>query len=134
MSWHGGKALSQTVYTCLYVHYLPSIRSDGVRRYWPRSGAPPQELLSLVLNAGVHGVLKTCDMVWRQLTRGNLHEVRSNLFPPFAIDLLIQMEDFNGEKSGVSLCETIQIPDVLRLLELGKQWLLSKEGELLSPR
>lgn len=44
------------------------------------------------------------------------------------------MEDFNGEKSGVSLCETIQIPDVLRLLELGKQWLLSKEGGILSPR
>jgi len=44
------------------------------------------------------------------------------------------MEDFNGEKSGVSLCETIQIPEVLRLLESGKQWLLSKEGELLSPR
>ena len=89
MSWHGGKALSQTVYTCLYVHYLPSIRSDGVRRYWPRSGAPPQELVSLVLNAGVHGVLKTCDMVWRQLTRGNLHEVRSNLLPYFTIDPLI---------------------------------------------
>ena len=44
------------------------------------------------------------------------------------------MEDFNGEKSGIGLCETIQIPDVLRLLELGKQWLLSKEGELLLPR
>jgi hypothetical protein len=134
MSWHGGKALSQTVYTCLYVHYLPSIRSDVVRRYWPRYGAPPQELVSLVLNAGVHGVLKTCDMVWRQLTRGNLHEVRSNLFLPSIINHLIQMEDFNGEKSGVSLCETIQIPDILRLLELGKQWLLSKEGEILPPR
>jgi hypothetical protein len=44
------------------------------------------------------------------------------------------MEDFNGEKSGVGLCETMQVPDVLRLLELGKQWLLSKGGELLSSR
>jgi len=79
MLWHSGSSLSQSVYTCLYVHEL----SPG--RMWNggkvASALQPNDLyhslplVHIVLRAAVYGLLKTCDIAWRELTKGYVLEV-----------------------------------------------------------
>jgi hypothetical protein len=38
------------------------------------------------------------------------------------------MEDFNGEKSDLFMCETISETEVLGMLDAAKLWLVSKQG------
>lgn len=82
MLWHAGSALSQSIYTCLYVHEI------GPGRLWngskiPSALLPPYEphqitaLVNIVLRAAVYGLLKTCDIAWRELTKGHVLEVRA---------------------------------------------------------
>lgn len=124
MSWYGGQSFSQSVFTCLYVHEVV----PGRMWYGSRSavGTPfldvdarrPIQLLSLVLKAAIYGLLKSCDLAWRELTKG----------------YVIEMEDFNGEKSDRFICETIQENEVLGMLDAAKLWLLSKEATTITMR
>ena len=80
MQWHSGYALSQTVFTLQYVHDL-----DVIVDFWPTVSsdpARPVELLILVLVACVEGVLKCCDMTWRELTKGRVFDVRMRFLLP----------------------------------------------------
>lgn len=78
MEWHIGYTLSQTIYSFLHVHALretdpeltPADQVAGVdhRR--------PPELVTIVLRAYVYGLLKSCDLSWRELNKGNVYDVR----------------------------------------------------------
>ncbi|KAG8753041.1 hypothetical protein FRC12_011688 [Ceratobasidium sp. 428] len=59
------------------------------------------------MQAGLMAIVKTCDMVWRELSKG------------YAFDL----EDFNADKSEVSLLESVQVPTVIRQLDKALAWL-----------
>ncbi|CAG7846743.1 SubName: Full=Uncharacterized protein {ECO:0000313/EMBL:CCA72810.1} [Serendipita indica DSM 11827] len=116
-AWHTGHSLAQTVYTCLYVHEL------GVGRLWngnrintrilqiPQDPSRPLQLVTLVLRASVYGILKTCDLAWREMTRGHI----------------LEMEDFNGDKSERYLCETISASEIIGMLDAARTWLLSRQ-------
>lgn len=41
------------------------------------TASKPAELISNVLKASVYGLLKTCDLGWRELTKGNMNEVNT---------------------------------------------------------
>ena len=81
MLWYSGQSLSQSVFTCLYVHEVV----PGRMWYGNRSGfgpvmlgedpQRPVQLLSLVLRAAIYGLLKSCDFAWRELTKGHVIEV-----------------------------------------------------------
>jgi len=77
MEWHAGYTLPQTIYSCLYVHHLPDIDPEIVPLHDPpqQGSTPPPELVTVVLNAGITGLLKCCDFAWRELYRGRLHDV-----------------------------------------------------------
>jgi len=77
MEWHAGYTLPQTIYSCLYVHYLADIDPEVVPFQEPQhqESARPLELVTVVLNAGIKGLLKSCDFAWRELNRGTLHDV-----------------------------------------------------------
>ena len=78
MHWHAGYSLSQTVFTCLYVHHLNRIISDAhILRYAKEAfdEAHPVKLISLVLRAGITGMVKCCELAYRELIKGNVHEV-----------------------------------------------------------
>ncbi|ETW85144.1 hypothetical protein HETIRDRAFT_236580, partial [Heterobasidion irregulare TC 32-1] len=110
MQWHAGYALSQTVFTLQYVHDL-----DVIMDFWPSVSsdpARPVELLIHVLVACVEGVLKCCDMTWRELTKGRVFDT----------------EDWQSEKSGVSLMEGTQIRNVLSRLENACNWISTNES------
>jgi hypothetical protein len=71
MTWQQGYTLTQTVHTCRYVHHLNELNEPGTSLW--NAG-----LRRIVLRAGIFGMLKSCDMVWRQLSVGNVHDVSGN--------------------------------------------------------
>lgn len=80
MHWHAGNALAQTVLTCRYVHHVKELNAlhktaglDG--------GTPHLPLLSLALRAGIVGLLKCCDLSYRELVKGQVLDVRSQFDP-----------------------------------------------------
>ena len=78
MEWHAGYTLPQTIYTCLYVHHLTDINPDIIpyQEQLERDPARPLELVTVVVRAAIMGFLKCCDLVWRALSKGRLHDVR----------------------------------------------------------
>jgi hypothetical protein len=79
MEWHSGYTLSQTIFSFLYVHSLKDIDPDLIP-----GGSPPRtdtlrppELITVVLRAAIVGLLKCCDLTWRELNKGNVYDVRS---------------------------------------------------------
>ncbi|KAI9433909.1 Mak10 subunit, NatC N-terminal acetyltransferase-domain-containing protein [Lactarius indigo] len=90
MEWHAGYTLPQTIYTCLY-----------------QDPARPLELVTAVIRAAIMGFLKCCDLVWRELSKGKLHDT----------------EDWHSEKFDVSLMEGTPVGTVLSQLEDAKNWI-----------
>jgi hypothetical protein len=80
MEWHSGYTLSQTIYSFLYVHSLKEIEPDLVPGgSLPRSdNLRPLELITVVLRAALLGLLKCCDLSWRELNKGNVYDVRQS--------------------------------------------------------
>ncbi|KAI6137505.1 hypothetical protein EDD17DRAFT_1903332 [Pisolithus thermaeus] len=79
MAWHTGYTLSQTVFSFLYVHALPDIDPDTISpHHHDPDRARPVELVSVVLRASVLGLLKCCDLVWRELIKGNCEDWQSD--------------------------------------------------------
>ena len=79
MHWHAGNALAQTVYTCLYMRSLSvidhaNISTEDMSKFDERR---PLQLVSLVIRAGVMGMVKCCDLAYRELIKGNVHDVRN---------------------------------------------------------
>ncbi|KAG8802465.1 hypothetical protein FRC16_009586 [Serendipita sp. 398] len=124
MSWHTGHSLAQSVFTFLYTHEI------GVGRMWngskvstailkvPQDAERPVQLNTFVLRAAVHGLLKSCDLAWREMTKGHINE----------------MEDFNADKSERFICETISQSEIIGMLDGAKAWLLSKQASSISFR
>lgn len=78
MEWHTGYTLSQTIYSFLHVHALREtdpelIPADQVGEV---DHTRPLELVTIVLRAYVYGLLKSCDLSWRELNKGNVYDVR----------------------------------------------------------
>lgn len=78
MEWHTGYTLSQTIFTCMYVHALTDLHPDIVSRekLSDADHAPPIELVTIILRASILGLLKCCDLSWREFNKGNVYDVR----------------------------------------------------------
>jgi hypothetical protein len=86
MEWHAGYTLPQTIYTCLYVHHLTDINPDLIPQEQPqRDPARPLELVTVVVRAAIMGFLKCCDLVWRELSKGRLHDVCGLAWPMLSL-------------------------------------------------
>ncbi|KIM87338.1 hypothetical protein PILCRDRAFT_63658, partial [Piloderma croceum F 1598] len=110
MEWHAGNMLSQTVFTLLYVHHLTDLNPDFIplgSLHRDQSRSP--ELITVVLRAAVFGLLKSCDLSWRELVQNNVHDG----------------EDWQSEKCEVSLLESVQVKHVLLSLEDACGWIRS---------
>lgn len=79
MEWHTGTTLTQTIYTFLYIYHYDELDPE-ILPYIPldqRDPARPMELVTLVLRSAVAGFMKCCDMVWRELNKGKVFDVRA---------------------------------------------------------
>jgi N-alpha-acetyltransferase 35, NatC auxiliary subunit len=77
MAWHSGNTLSQTVFTCLYVHNLEEIDPEcfPYELILQEDPSRPWALVTFVLRAGVAAFLKCIDMAWRELSKGRVLDV-----------------------------------------------------------
>ncbi|KAI0668348.1 Mak10-domain-containing protein [Trametes maxima] len=107
MEWHAGKTLSQSVFTLLFVHHLPDINPEYLVPEDDEDPARPQWLIALVIRAAMLGLLKCCDLAWRELSKNRVHDV----------------EDWQGEKCDVSLLEGIDAEVVSQILDRACDWL-----------
>jgi len=108
MEWHAGNSLSQTVYTSLYVHYLGEINPDFMaRRSMSLDSLRPQELITVVLRAATVSLLKSCDLSWRELSRGRVQEI----------------EDWFAEKCDISLLEGVSVDFGIKKIDDSCQWI-----------
>ncbi|KAF5387015.1 hypothetical protein D9615_002044 [Tricholomella constricta] len=110
MEWHSGNLLSHTVFTLLYIHFLAELDFEYIppRLLATFDPSRPPELLFLVLKAWVMGLLKCCDLSWRELSKGGVQDV----------------EDWQSEKCDVSLLEGVPVKFVISSLEDASMWLL----------
>ncbi|KAL9932771.1 hypothetical protein V8E36_008470 [Tilletia maclaganii] len=106
--WQSGSALSQTIQTCLYVHYTDFLYTG----HGEGNEDAPDTLTSTVLRAYLVAVLKCCCLAWDELSKGQV----------------IDGEDWTGDKSGCSLLEDLDPADVLDLLEETAQSVRRREG------
>ncbi|KAN0059684.1 N-alpha-acetyltransferase, non-catalitic subunit [Thecaphora frezii] len=114
-SWHLGRALSQTIYTCLYFHDLKKLSPRALEflsRPSTSKPAPPPELVCLVLRAFIVATVKTCDIVWNELTKQNVYDG----------------EDFSSDKSGLSLLEGTDPRFALAQLDEAVAWLSAESA------
>ena len=74
MHWHAGNALAQTVLTCRYVHHVKAL-TEMHNASLSQDSSSQSPLVSLVLRAGIAGLLKCCDLTYRELVKGNVHDV-----------------------------------------------------------
>lgn len=78
MAWHEGNLLSHSVFTLAYIHELPKIDPDHIPPpdYDTADPARPRELITVVLRSAIIGLLKCCDLSWRELSKGGVQDVR----------------------------------------------------------
>ncbi|KAJ8093388.1 N-alpha-acetyltransferase, non-catalitic subunit [Marasmius tenuissimus] len=107
IEWHSGNTLSHTVFTLQYVHSLQEIDPDLLPYLLNADLQRPIELITVVLRAFVSGLLKCCDLSWRELARGSLHDT----------------EDWHSEKCEVSLLEQWPIQAAQARLDNAISWL-----------
>ncbi|KAF8872660.1 Mak10 subunit, NatC N-terminal acetyltransferase-domain-containing protein [Gymnopilus junonius] len=109
MEFHAGNFLAHTVHTLLYVHHVREIDPDVVidNPTIQADPARPIELITIVLRAAVQGLLKCCDLAWRELSKGGAFDT----------------EDWQSDKCEVSLLENMPVPYVLALLDEATEWL-----------
>jgi hypothetical protein len=72
MAWLSGHSLSQTVFTCMYIHHVFSLVKESAA-VSEKEDEPP-ELVFSVLKAYVLATIKCCHFVWREMVSGNVYE------------------------------------------------------------
>ncbi|KAJ4475557.1 Mak10 subunit, NatC N-terminal acetyltransferase-domain-containing protein [Lentinula aciculospora] len=107
--WHASNPLAHTVYTLLYVHYLNDVDPDVLPFLSMINLDPsrPLELITVVLRAYTSGLLKSCNLAWNELSKGSL----------------LDTEDWQSDKSDVSLLEGWPVKAAVARLDAALTWL-----------
>lgn len=114
VEWHKGASLTQTVYTCRYVHCLALLDANACLAI----GQEPNWMVIRVLKPFLIAILKTVGLVWDEVAKGNV----------------IDGEDFNCDKAGVSLLEEMDIDESIDWLQGGIAYIqaLQNDGKTAS--
>ncbi|KAG6916900.1 hypothetical protein DXG01_004733 [Tephrocybe rancida] len=109
IEWHSGNPLCHSVFTLLYVHAMAGIDPEYVtaQDLAAFDSSRPPELVFQVLRSWVMGLLKCCDLSWRELSKGGVQDT----------------EDWQGEKCDISLLEGTPAKYVVSKLEDASMWL-----------
>ncbi|KAF8162736.1 Mak10 subunit, NatC N-terminal acetyltransferase-domain-containing protein [Crassisporium funariophilum] len=119
--FHAGNFLAHTVHTLLYVHHLSDMDPDIIVIPSPptmplglasastnnHDSSRPIELITIVLRSAVQGLLKCCDLTWRELAKGGAYDT----------------EDWQSDKCEVSLLEGTPVPFIQGKLDGAVAWL-----------
>lgn len=72
MAWMSGHSLSQTIYTCLYFHHVPTLATEPPANL---NMDDPVDVIYTVLKAYILATVRCCQLVWSEMTLGNVYEV-----------------------------------------------------------
>ena len=75
MLWHTGYSLSQSIYTCRFIHHLSTLNPAFFSANKDYGGDRPAELATVVIRAATLGLIKSCDLVYRELSKGRVIDV-----------------------------------------------------------
>ncbi|KAJ7215317.1 Mak10 subunit, NatC N-terminal acetyltransferase-domain-containing protein [Mycena haematopus] len=106
--WHAGNTLAHTVFTCLYALIISELHPDMLPYGLPNDALRPAELVPVVLRASICGMLKCCDLSWRELSKGHVHDT----------------EDWQSDKGDTSLLEGTSVQNVIATLDSATAWLI----------
>ncbi|THV06920.1 hypothetical protein K435DRAFT_960172 [Dendrothele bispora CBS 962.96] len=111
MEWHTSNQLVHTVFTLLYIHHFQEIDPDMLpyAHLLVRDPDRPLELVTVVLRAYVSGLLKSCDLAWRELVKGGVNDT----------------EDWQADKCEVSLLEGWPVKAAIARLKEAIGWLMN---------
>lgn len=107
LEWLGGATLSQTLYTCTYVHecVLPNKK-------------PSDHWCYIILNAYLIAMLKGCALQWLELTRQRV----------------VDGEDFSGDLGGLALPDGIDAQEAAAQLEYAATQISAAQAPALQAR
>ncbi|KAF7353855.1 hypothetical protein MVEN_01071100 [Mycena venus] len=108
MLWHAGNTLAHTVFTCLYALVASELHPDMLPYGLPNDALRPVQLIPVVLRASICGMLKCCDLSWRELSKGHVHDT----------------EDWQSDKGDTSLLEGMSVQNVIATLDGAAAWLV----------
>lgn len=134
MAWHSGLSLSQTIYTLRYVHHLGSITSHNfkvdtttwlaVSHIRSPTSERPQELVDLVLRAMVFGLLKSCDLVCREMYRDHLYDVSVISERDNIVSIIFE----SRERTGMARNRAYHSASTFRLIKCCNFWTMHYPG------
>ncbi|KAF7323348.1 hypothetical protein HMN09_00115700 [Mycena chlorophos] len=104
MLFHAGNPLPHTVFTSLYTLVIHELHPDMI----PYGDELDAHLISVVLRAAISGMLKCCDLTWRELSTGHMYDT----------------EDWQSDKCETSLLEGMSVPNALIALDNATGWLI----------
>ncbi|KAJ6500771.1 Mak10 subunit, NatC N-terminal acetyltransferase-domain-containing protein [Mycena sanguinolenta] len=108
MLWHAGNTLAHTVFTCLYALIASELHPDMLPYGLPNDATRPPQLVPVVLRASICGMLKCCDLSWRELSKGHVHDT----------------EDWQSDKGDTSLLEGMSVQNVIATLDSATAWVV----------
>ncbi|KAJ7184549.1 Mak10 subunit, NatC N-terminal acetyltransferase-domain-containing protein [Mycena filopes] len=107
MLWHAGNTLAHTVFTCLYALVVSELHPDLMPYDLPNDALRPPELIPAVLRASICGMLKCCDLSWRELCKGHVYDT----------------EDWHSDKGDTSLLEGTSVQNIILGLDNATAWI-----------
>ncbi|KAF7324457.1 hypothetical protein MSAN_02517700 [Mycena sanguinolenta] len=107
MLWHAGNTLAHTVFTCLYALIASELHPDMLPYGLPNDAQRPPQLVPVVLRASICGMLKCCDLSWRELSKGHVHDKIGKV-----------------TKGDTSLLEGMSVQNVIATLDSATAWLV----------
>ncbi|KAJ7145006.1 Mak10 subunit, NatC N-terminal acetyltransferase-domain-containing protein [Mycena crocata] len=111
MLWHAGNTLAHTVFTCLYALVVSEIHPDLMSYSLNNDPLRPPQLIPVVLRAAMCALLKCCDLSWRELSKGHVHDT----------------EDWQSDKGDTSLLEGMSVQNVILGLDGATAWILKSQ-------
>ncbi|KAF8191647.1 Mak10 subunit, NatC N-terminal acetyltransferase-domain-containing protein [Mycena galopus ATCC 62051] len=106
MLWHAGNTLAHTVFTCLYALVVSELHPDMLPYGLPNDALRPPQLIPVVLRASICAMLKCCDLSWRELSKGHVHDT----------------EDWQSDKGDTSLLEGMSVQNVIATIDVPDPW------------
>ncbi|KAJ7494359.1 Mak10 subunit, NatC N-terminal acetyltransferase-domain-containing protein [Mycena galericulata] len=108
MLWHAGNTLGHTVFTCLYALVVSEMHPDDLPYGLNNDALRPPELIPVVLRALICGMLKCCDLSWRELSKAHVEDA----------------EDWQSDKGDTSLLEGMSVQNIILGLDGATTWIL----------
>ncbi|CAO3703660.1 unnamed protein product [Rhizopus stolonifer] len=123
LAWLSGHSLSQTVYTCIYLHHLKELNQLSLL-----SSEEPSDMIYSALRIYLLATIKCCHYIWSEMSQRNLFEGEDFTSHLFGLSFNHQLPDISI-LNDLDMCilglHRIDARQLLHRIELRKSYLLA---------